>query len=72
MKFVYLVYYYYDEFKIFETKEQAKAFILKFANRNFPKSGLYHNKSSVTGKEYTIKDFIKVSGLRPIKKRVLE
>ena len=66
-KYVYLVYTDYEEFKIFSNKEKANKFIGKYAEKEFIKSGLYKNKSDVTGKEYTIKDFIEVRNLKPQK-----
>ncbi len=70
-KYVYLVYKDYEEFEIFSTKEKANKFIKEYAKKEFPKSGLYNNSSSVTGKKYTIKDFITTTDLT-IHKEVLK
>ncbi|MEK6880328.1 MAG: hypothetical protein AABY22_12000 [Nanoarchaeota archaeon] len=64
-KKVYLVYTGYEEFEIFSTKTKAEKFINEYAKINFPKSGLFNNKSEIMNRKYNIKDFIQVRNLVP-------
>ena len=63
---VYLVYTDYEEFEIFSNKRKAEKFILEYAKKEFPKSGLFNKKSEVMKRYYNINDFIEVRNLNPI------
>jgi len=62
-KYVFIVWIDFEDYEIFSTRPKATRFILSYAKKEFPKSGLYNRYSDVTKKNYNINDFIKVAGL---------